>query len=257
MRFNRICRALLSASIVVIVQTACATRTPDGPPIYLVSATPTVLFSVNDGEAGALFSDSDIVVEDSVTVIHLTPDAPPRVVTRYGEVSSTILGSPHAAIVGGFGIVTNSNIRFNDQAQLTESKEPWGGENEVKSIDLDSLQVAGTLVLESAPWLSIAHPDGRRVVVALSDGWIVLEIGDDGALSELSRSRINSSVFSFDIGPDGKTIIAVVAKESAAWEIKRYSLNSDNSITHTANILSDRFRIDGPFSPRILSLIHI
>lgn len=224
---------------------------------YITTARPTILFSVNDGEAGSLVSGVRQVVEDSVTVIRVFPDQPPSVATVYGGADSTILGSPYAAIVGEFGIVTNHDLRLTEQAEFLKSTDSWVGNNEVKTIDLTTLQVIGELELDISPWLAVAHPDGRRVIVSLSNssvtddnGFAVVEVGRDGALRELSRSSIAAAPISFDLGGDGQTILAAVMGSDGGY-IARYMLNQDNSITHVTDIAAGDFVVDGPFSPRI------
>jgi DNA-binding beta-propeller fold protein YncE len=224
---------------------------------YITTARPTVLFSINDGEAGSLVSGVPQVIEDSVTVIRVFPDQPPSVATVYGTAGSTVLGSPYAAIVGEFGIVTNHDLRLTDQSEFFKSTDAWVGNNEVISFDLTTLEVVGELELDISPWLAVAHPDGRRVIVSLSNstvsddnGFAVLEVGDDGALRELSRSSITAAPISFDLGRDGQTIIAAVMGSDGGY-VARYMLNEDNSITHVTDIAAGDFVVDGPFSPRI------
>jgi DNA-binding beta-propeller fold protein YncE len=221
---------------------------------YLTTTRPTVLFSVNDGESLALLSnDGETVnVEDSVTVIRLFSDRPPEIKTVYGTTSSSIVGSPHAAIMGRFGIVTNHDIRLGGPVppEIT-------GRNQIVTVDLESsdLSIASRVELESQPWLAVAHPDGRRVIVALTEHWRVFELQADGSLTELARSRSPGTVYSFDIGSDGRTIIAAMAKGSdvlsAERGIFRFAINEDSRVSMVGEITSERFTIEGPFSPRI------
>ena len=221
---------------------------------YITTRQPTVLLSVNDGESVSYVSDAGepASIDDSVTVIRLFSDRPPEIKTIYGTTSSTILGSPYGAIVGHFWIVTNHDLRFD------ESVSPEvAGRNQIVAIDLESndLSVTSRIETEARPWLAIAHPDGRRVIVALADHWRVLEVRDDGSLVEAARSSSDGNVYSFDVSKDGKTIIATMAMGadllSAELGIFRFTINDDSSITVVGEITSEQFKIDGPFSPRI------
>lgn len=221
---------------------------------YVTTKEPTILLSVNDGESIALVTGAaePMRTDDSVTVIRLFSDGPPVIRTIYGTTSSTILGSPHAAIVGRFGIITNHDFRFD------ESTPPDViGTNQIVAIDLESddLSVTSRIELETRPWLALAHPDGRRVIVALEDHWRVIEVRDDGSLVEVARSPSPGLVYSFDVSNDGKTIIAAMVKGtdllSDELGIFRLRINDDSSITVDGEITSERFEIDGPFSPRI------
>ena len=103
--------------------------------VYVTTKQLTVLLSVNDGESIALVSGAaePVRTDDSVTVIRLSSDGPPVIRTVYGTTSSTILGSPHAAIVGRFGIITNHDFRFDDSTPPDVI-----GTNQIVAIDLES-----------------------------------------------------------------------------------------------------------------------
>jgi DNA-binding beta-propeller fold protein YncE len=230
----------------------CQTLYADSSP-YITTNSPTILLSVNDGESIGLLAGAEkpLITEDSITVFRLFSDQPPVINTVYGTTWSTIYGSPHAAIIGRFGIITNHDFRFD------ESMSPdVVGRNQIVSIDLEAedLRVVSRIYFESQPWQAVAHPDGQRVVVALSDHWSVLNIEDDGSLVEVAKSPTPGFVYSFDLGVDGKTIIAAMVKGSELLTddkgIFRFAVNDDNSITVTGEITSDELVIDGPFSPR-------
>jgi DNA-binding beta-propeller fold protein YncE len=231
----------------------CQTLYADPSP-YITTNKPTILLSVNDGESIGLQAGAEnpVITEDSITVFRLFSDQPPVMNTVYGTTSSTIYGSPYAAIIGRFGIITNHDFRFD------ESVSPdVVGQNQIVSIDLeaDDLPVVFRIELESQPWQAIAHPDGQRVIVALSDHWSIVNVEEDGSLVEVAKSPTPGFVYSFDLGADGQTIIATVVKgrELLTDEtgIFRFAINDDNSITVTGEITSDEFVIDGPFAPRI------
>jgi DNA-binding beta-propeller fold protein YncE len=108
--------------------------------------------------------------------------------------------------------------------------------------------------LERQPWLALAHPDGERVIVAISDHWAVFKVLDGGTLVEVAQSTSPGFVYSFDISSDGRTIIAAMTKGidfSSDSGIFHFVMNEDSSIELVGEITSDKFIIDGPFSPRI------
>ncbi|NIL93646.1 MAG: hypothetical protein GTO71_04235 [Woeseiaceae bacterium] len=248
-----------SSALVLVGLYWCQTLYADPSP-YITTNKPTILLSVNDGESIALLADlqngekaeNPLITEDSITVVRLFGDQPPAINTVYGTTSSTIAGSPHAAIIGRFGVITNHNWRFG------EARSPdVVGQNQIISIDLESddLPVVSRIEFEAQPWQAIAHPDGQRVIVALSDHWSVLNVEDNGALVEIAKSPTPGFVYSFDLGVDGKTIIAAMVKGSDLMSdetgIFRFTVNDDSSVTITGEITSDEFLIDGPFSPRV------
>jgi DNA-binding beta-propeller fold protein YncE len=221
---------------------------------YVTAKQPIILFSINDGEVPSLLphpSPEDIV-QDSITVIRLSKDMPPVIRTVYGTTSSTILGSPRTAIVGRYGIVTN----HDDRSGLKVPPEVTG-QNQIVAVDLESddLRVVSRVELAQQPLLALAHPDGKRVIVALSDHWGVYKVRDDGILVEVSQSKSPGTVYSFDISSDGRTIIATMAKGvnpvSSKAGIFHFVINEDSRIDLVGEIPSDKFKIDGPFSPRI------
>ena len=224
------------------------------PSPYITTNKPTILLSVNDGESIGLLAGAEnpSITEDSITVFRLFSDRPPVIETVYGTTSSTILGSPYAVIIGRFGIITNHDFRFD------ESMSPdVVGRNQIVSIDLeaDDLPAVSRIEFDSQPWHAMAHPDGQRVIIALSDHWSVLNVEDDGSLVEVAKTPTPGFVYSFDLGADGQTIIATMVKGSELLTdetgLFRFAVNADNSITVTGEITSDEFVIDGPFSPRI------
>jgi DNA-binding beta-propeller fold protein YncE len=122
-------------------------------------------------------------------------------------------------------------------------------------LEADDLPVVSRIEFESQPWHAMAHPDGQRVIVALSDHWSILNVAADGSLVEVTKSPTPGFVYSFDLAADGQTIIAAMVKGSELLTdetgIFRFAVNDENSIALTGEITSDDFVIDGPFSPRI------
>lgn len=166
---------------------------------FITTETSTTLMSVNDGEAGALVSGSGQAVADSVTVINLSPTSAPVIRTVYGLAASTLIGSPHAAIVGRYGIVTNHNMRLDQSRNLVEDTRQVAGNNQVVVIDLQTLVVTDSVRLDAKPWLARGHPDQERVVIGLSDGWLVLRLDAAGVITEQTSSASDESIISFDL----------------------------------------------------------
>lgn len=218
---------------------------------YLATARPTVLLSLNDGESGSLVSNADGVVNipDSITVIRLFNDRPPEIKTVYETVPNSIIGPPYAAIVRNFGIVINHDFRLKPVSPEVT------GRNQIASIDLNSedLPVISRIELETQPWHVAAHPDRRRAIVALTDHWRVLEVQENGSLIEVAQSPSPGIVYSFDISINGETVIAAMSNsiDFAQLGIFRFRINEDNTISLVDEITSTRFKIDGPFAPRI------
>ena len=221
---------------------------------YITTKQPIILFSINDGEVPSILPhlSPEDNVQDSITVIRLSKDRPPDTRTVYGTTSSTILGSPRTAIIGRYGIVTN----HDDRSGLKVPPEV-AGQNQIIAVDLESddLRVVSRVELAQQPLLALAHPDGKRVIVALSDHWGVYKVKDDGALVEVSQSASPGIVYSFDISNDGRTIIATMTKgvdpASSKAGIFHFVMNEEDRIDLVGEISSDKFKIDGPFSPRI------
>lgn len=225
-------------------------QTNEEPRRYLTTSTPTILFSVNDGEAGALVMGDGEPVQDSVSVVRLSSDAPPEIKTVYGGAHSSLLGSPHAAVVGGFGIVTNHNIRLDEQRQFVEKNGVHEGRNQIAVIDLTSMKVTDIEYLDAIPWLAHTHSDDRRVIVGLSNGWLVASLSEEGKLTELTRSDYQYPIASFDLSPDGEQILAVVGSPSETQWLARFTVDGD-IITVDGNTDAQEFLVEGPFSPRI------
>ena len=157
-----------------------------------------------------------------------------------------------AEIVGRYGIVTN-----RDSGRISpDTQREATGPNQIVAVDLESddLTVVSRVEVAAQPRLALAHPDGQRVIVALSDHWRVLKSEEGGTLAEVARSTSPGLVYSFDISSDGRTIIAAMAKGPdvlASGGIFHFVMNEDSSIDLVREITSERFTIDGPFSPRI------
>lgn len=221
---------------------------------YITTHQPTVLMSVNDGESNswAKVAGQSALTEDSVTRIRLFRDQPPIIDTVYGTTSSTIWGAAYAAILGRYAIITNHDYRMGEIVAPEVA-----GQNQILALDLESddLKVTSRIYTEARPWLALPHPDGKRVIVALSDHWRVLEIDSEGSLVEISRSPTTKVVYAFDVSSDGRTILATAMDSldsaNSPSHILRFSIDSDSRISLDGEITSEKYRIDGPFAPRI------
>lgn len=113
MRWPLICSTL---SILAVGVVAFADDGDSRPPAFITAPYPTILLSANDGECRFQQTFSglrQLPVTDSITVVRLGPDHPPRSMTVFGTVPVTIHGSPHVAISanGRYGFVSNHNWR--------------------------------------------------------------------------------------------------------------------------------------------------
>jgi len=219
---------------------------------YLTTHQPTILFSVNDGEAPSLIEEvpDAAVPADSVTVIRLYPDRPPASRTVAGTTMSTIVGTPHAAIIGRFGVVTNHTVREGAQIRPGDVR----GNHQIAVVDLlsDDLTVTDRIDTESGVWQAVAHPDGRRVIVALEDELRVFTVTDQGKLEELARTPTSGTAYSFALSPDGKTILASVLDDFIDWDARtvRFDLKPDSTLSGPKTVESNGHFVEGPFSPR-------
>lgn len=230
---------------------ASLSKTESGLNGFITSTTPTILVSVNDGEAGTLVTGRGVPVQDSVSVIKLTPNSPPEIKTVYGIAHSSLIGSPHTAVLERFGIVTNHNIRLDNQRKFVPMSGPHVGRNQVVIVDLESMTATDQMNLDSVPWLAHAHPDRRRVIIALATGWLVAQIGTQGNFERLTKSVYEHPITSFDLSPDGNQILAVVGSPSTTQWLAKFVLSDDDSIRFDARTDPQKYHVEGPFSPRI------
>jgi len=129
---------------------------------YLTTPQPTILFSVNDGEAPNLFEagPDTAVPADSITVIRLYPDRPPTSRTKASTANSSIVGTPYAAIIGRFGVVTNHTVRDGPQVRPGDVR----GKKQDAVVDLlsDDLAVTDRIETESGVWQVAARPSDSQ-----------------------------------------------------------------------------------------------
>lgn len=242
---------LVQQTVFIALTSGLATGVVAEP--YLTTPQPTILFSVNDAEALNLLEEGPeaAVPADSVTVIRLYPDRPPTSRTVAGTTMSSIYGSPHSAIVGRFGIVTNHVVRYGPE-RAPDTK----GTNEIAVVDLlsDDLTVTDRINTESGAWQAVAHPDGRRVIVALADHFRAFSMTAEGKLDEIARTPTPGSVYSFALSPDGTTVLAAMLSDydlvNGTGGMVRFYLNPDSSLSGPTAIESNGHSVEGPFSPR-------
>lgn len=231
------------------LSTGCTTVDSGGTfaPPYVTSSSLLRIVSANDGDANR---GRGRELPDSITVIDLSPDAPPLTRTVSGTVPNTFAGAPSSAILSGgrYAVIPN---------------HPWGMEDDkgrlpsqVSVVDLDSLDlpVVATLPLPNHAWQVMAHPDGERAI-AISDHRFHLIQVESGRPAIVSQSEpFPLYLTSFAISPDGHSIIATAAEElaySTAVELHLFILEG-NTIRHVVQIGIDPAvgEIDQPFAPR-------
>jgi len=218
---------------------------------YIKTETNTTLISINDGEAGAIVDGAGQAVADSITVINLSPTSAPVIRTVYGLASSTLMGAPHAAVIGHYGVVTNHSLRVDQNGSFVNDATDVAGKNQVVVMDLRTLSVTDSVQLDAHPWLAKAHADNERVVVGLSDGWLVLTLNSQGLITEKTRSTFDTSVISFDLSADGSSILAGVQGASGEQWLAKFILRKDNTVVLDSKTNVQDFVVDAPFAPRI------
>ena len=136
--------------------------TEDQP--YITSTTPLRIVSANDGDALNSIWGSDKSLPDSLTVIDLSPDAPP--VTRMASetVPNSYSGAPISAVVsaGQYAFIPNHPFGLANNKGNVESQ--------ISVVDLNApdLAVIAIFPLPDHVWQVMAHPDDERVI-AISD----------------------------------------------------------------------------------------
>lgn len=235
-------------ALVAALGTGCTTV--DSPnivdPPYVVSSSPLRIVSANDGDANRRRGTE---LPDSITVIDLSPDAPPLTRTVSGTVPNTFAGAPSSAILlgGRYAAIPN---------------HPWGQDDEIRLpsqisiVDMDApdLPVVATLPLPDHAWQVASHPDGERLIAISDHRFHLIEV-EAGRPRVVAQSEPFPSYFtSFAIGPNGRSIIATAAEElaySTTVELHLFVLEG-NTIRHVLQIEIDPEvgEIDQPFAPR-------
>lgn len=241
--------SLMTGLLIVLVAGCAQPNEIDATePPYITSPTQLRIVSANDGEAVKSAWNSRSNLPDSITVIDLSPDAPPLTRTVSGSVPNTYAGSPTSAIVGSgrYAFVPNHTWQSEDKSTP----------NQVSVIDLASndLTVIATIPLPNHAWQTLAHPDGERVIV-ISDHRIHVYRMESGQPKLVAESEeFPLFLVSFAINPEGTFIIATAAEEVAylkPFELHLFALEGD-AIQHTTKIEMDADvgEIDQPFAPR-------
>jgi len=218
---------------------------------YVTTEVNTILVSFNDGEAGAMVTGSGTVVADSLTVINLSPTSAPVIKTVYGSVASTLLGAPHAAIMGHHAIITNHTLRLDEDLNFKHVDSPDVGKNQLVIMDLRTLEATDNLQLDASPWLAKSVKGGNRVIIGLSNGWLVITIAADGRIIKQVYSVFDVSVMSFDISSDGTSILAGIQGRSGDWWLAKYLLGDDDNVVLDGKTTTNEFLVDAPFAPRV------
>lgn len=256
--FHRVAGALRAFGLALLFS-GC--RTPQAERFarpWITTKQPLTLLSANDGQAhlklhpAHMTSNSPLKLDrnftrDSITVVHLGPDHPPIVKTVYDTVPNTIGLVPYASLSqdGRYGfVVSNTNGIFAPESA-----------DRLNVIDLASpdLPVVQQVAIPS-PWMALAHPDGRHVVVSYAGGFQVFELRD-GQLVLQRDNRLGVSPLSMDISPDGTRIVASLValdnpeKFTGGVHVFRYR---DGIIAHDQEVTvrSGLSKFDSPVSLR-------
>ncbi len=234
--------AMLCASCADFNKTA-----PVDPP-FITSSVPLRIVSANDGNSLKWVWNSRSNLPDSITVIDLSPDAPPQTRTVSGTVPNTFAGDPKSAIVGSgrYAFVPNHSWGSEDKESA----------NQVSVVDLESpnLTVIATIPLPPYSWQALAHPDGERAIIISDHKFHIFRIETGKPLLVSESEPFHLYFTSFAINPEGTSIIATAADEltySASVELHLFSIVGD-TIQHTTKIGIDpnAGEIDQPFAPR-------
>jgi hypothetical protein len=219
-------------------------------PTYLTTETPITLLSANDGETRA---KDDFKPEDSVTVVHLGPDHPPKIKTLYGTVPNSIIGSPHMAIAshGRYGFVVNhplsvlfwSQNRNNPDALYSHSSK---GQLSVIDLTSSDLSVVNKFELSGFPAMAVTHPDDERIIIGSKEAFVLFRVKNN-TITEMSSISSSVDVSSFDICSKGENIVAAGEDGLHLFEIA----GDDIRYLHAIGVLNSDLIIQRPFSPRI------
>lgn len=217
---------------------------------YITSPVPLRIVSANDGDALNSMWGADKGLPDSLTVIDLSPDAPPVTRTTSGTVPNSYSGAPISAIVasGRYAFIPNHPFGVSNDDSAA------GSQISVVDLNAPDLDVIATFPLPDHAWQVMAHPDGERVI-AISDHKFHVFRMADGEPQLISESEsIERHFTSFAISPDGTSILATIAERlefSTPVELHLFTLEGD-VVRHSARIGIDPKlgEIDQPFAPR-------
>lgn len=217
---------------------------------YITSPSPLRIVSANDGDALSSVWGAGEALPDSLTVIDLSPDAPPKTRTVSGTVPNSYSGAPISAIVakGRYAFVPNHPFGLNPSADEVSSQ--------IAVVDLDAtdLPIVAKFPLPDHAWQVMAHPDDERVIGISDHQFHVFRI-TSGRPELVSESEpFGLKLTSFAISPDGRSILATAAERiefSTPVELHLFKLEGD-SVRHAEQIGIDPAvgQIDQPFAPR-------
>ena len=233
---------------------ACALLTGCGDtstPPFVATPTPLRIVSANDGDTLAFFGQADADLPDSITVLDLSPDAPPVTRTVSGTVPNNIGGAPYSALVAG------GRYAFIPSHSLSLEGEDASMPNQVSVVDLDArdLDVIAVFPLPPHPWQALAHPDGERAVVISDHQFHVFRVESGRPRLVAESDPVPMTLVTFDISPDGTAIVATASPDefgpSAIFELHLFRLEG-NAIHHVTRIGIDSGvgEIDQPCCPR-------
>ncbi|MEQ9452516.1 MAG: hypothetical protein RJQ07_13115 [Pseudomonadales bacterium] len=246
MNTHRILRILVATSILLFFGCSTITTSDNSTP-FVTSVSPLRIVSANDGDANQAPGSER---QDSITVIDLSPDAPPQTRTVSGTVPNTFNGAPSSAIIsdGRYAVIPNHSWGQSGESSRLPSQ--------ITVVDLDStnLEIVATLSLPEHTWQVAAHPDGDKVIVISGQHLYLVEFASGIPRIVAQSESFPLSFISFALSPDGNSIIAAAADElsySTAVELHLFRLEK-GEISHMRQIGIDPAvgKIDQPFAPR-------
>jgi len=219
-------------------------------PVYLTTEIPITLLSANDGETRAT---DEFKPKDSITVIHLGPNHPPKIKTIYGTVPNSIIGSPHMAIAsnGRYGFVINNpwGVFFwlqNRNNPDVLNSHPSDGQLSVIDLASSDLSVVKKFTLSGYPTMAVTHPDDERIIIGCKESFVLFKV-ENKRINKVNSIPTSVDVSSFDICSKGEKIIA--AGENG---IHLFGMDGDDiKYHHAIEAVNSDLIIDKPFSPRI------
>lgn len=241
-------RFIITLALILAGCATGGTETISSP--YITSPTPLRIVSANDGDALSSVWDNGGVLPDSLTVIDLSPDAPPVTRTVEGTVPNSYSGAPISAIVSAGRYAFVPNHPFGQ----SEAKGDTGNLVSVIDLDVPDLPVIAAFPLPDLAWQTMAHPDDERVIAISNHQFHVFSMKSGTPKLVFESEPIERNFTSFAISLDGKSILATLADRiefSTPVELHLFELDGD-TIRHRTRIGIDPAlgEIDQPFAPR-------
>ena len=226
---------------------ACTpSNTSDAP--YITSSESLRIVSANNGDALLSAWGGTRQFPDSLTVIDLSPNAPPLTRTVEDAAPNTHAGAPYTAVI------SDGRYAFIPNHGAVSAKKDTPSQITVIDLETETLSTIHTFDLPPHAWQAMSHPDDKRVI-AISDHQFHVFGMEDGHPKLVSESEPFDLFFtSFAISPDRTSIIATAAERldyTTSVELHLFEL-SGNSIRHVREIgiARDIGKIDQPFAPR-------